>query len=394
MASHAADDDAIHPDLLKPIKSLSEKWKLLPAFLQARGLVQQHIESFDIFLAQDLRNIVEANAEVTCDTDSKWFLRYTNIHVASPSVHEDMADYAVTPHDCRLRDLSYSAPVYVDVEYLRGKEVVRAGPINIGRIPIMLRSSKCRLRGLSLSELEAVKECPYDPGGYFIVKGVEKVCLIQEQLSKNRIILERDAKGVVSASVTSSTHERKSRTVIALKGGRLHMQHNTIGDDVPVAVVLKALGVTSDVEICTLLGPEPALHAALSPSLEEAAALGLFTQAQALEYIGSKIKAKRAGGQRSSSVSRTDEARNVLATVVLNHVPVVRFDFRPKAQYVCHMVRRILLTAGGALEPDDKDYYGNKVRGWREGRGGCRPSTHFAHSPPPPSFSAWSSRGS
>ena len=45
----------------------------------------------------------------------------------------------------------------------------------IGRIPIMLRSRKCWLRGKSDRELEEVKECPYDPGGYFIVKGVEKV---------------------------------------------------------------------------------------------------------------------------------------------------------------------------------------------------------------------------
>ncbi|KAL0610897.1 DNA-directed RNA polymerase III subunit RPC2, partial [Plecturocebus cupreus] len=48
---------------------------------------------------------------------------------------------------------------------------------------------------------------PFPPsshsGGYFIVKGVEKVILIQEQLSKNRIIVEADRKGAVGASVTS-----------------------------------------------------------------------------------------------------------------------------------------------------------------------------------------------
>ena len=54
-------------------------------------------------------------------------------------------------------------------------------------------------------------ECPLDPGGYFVVKGTEKVILIQEQLSKNRIIIDVDAKGEVGASVTSSTHERKSQ---------------------------------------------------------------------------------------------------------------------------------------------------------------------------------------
>jgi DNA-directed RNA polymerase beta subunit len=39
---------------------------------------------------------------------------------------------------------------------------------------------------------------------YFITKGTEKVILVQEQLSKNRIIVETDpVKGVVQASCTS-----------------------------------------------------------------------------------------------------------------------------------------------------------------------------------------------
>lgn len=42
----------------------------------------------------------------------------------------------------------------------------------------------------------------FSTGGYFIVKGQEKVILIQEQLSKNRIIVEQDRKGAVGASVT------------------------------------------------------------------------------------------------------------------------------------------------------------------------------------------------
>jgi DNA-directed RNA polymerase III subunit RPC2 len=38
------------------------------------------------------------------------------------------------------------------------------------------------------------KECPYDPRGYFVIKGVEKVILIQEQMAKNRIIIEVEPK--------------------------------------------------------------------------------------------------------------------------------------------------------------------------------------------------------
>lgn len=53
-----------------------------------------------------------------------------------------------------------------------------------------------------------------------------QVILIQEQLSKNRIIIDGDGHGEVVASVTSSTHERKSKTNIALRNGKFVLKHN------------------------------------------------------------------------------------------------------------------------------------------------------------------------
>lgn len=69
-------------------------------------------------------------------------------------------------------------------------------------MPIMLRSSNCRLRGKSQFELYGLNECPLDPGGYFIINGTEKVILMQEQLSKNRMIVEKDSKGLITCQVT------------------------------------------------------------------------------------------------------------------------------------------------------------------------------------------------
>lgn len=76
------------------------------------------------------------------------FPRYTNIYVGRPSLEEDYIQTELTPNQCRLRDQTYSAPISVDVEYTRGKEVVirkgknNAGAIVIGRMPIMLRSDR------------------------------------------------------------------------------------------------------------------------------------------------------------------------------------------------------------------------------------------------------------
>jgi DNA-directed RNA polymerase beta subunit len=64
-----------------------------------------------------------------------------------------------------------------------------------------LRSEHCILAGKDHNELSKVNECPYDPGGYFITKGQEKVILIQEQLSKNRMIVEKDRTGQLTCQV-------------------------------------------------------------------------------------------------------------------------------------------------------------------------------------------------
>jgi DNA-directed RNA polymerase III subunit RPC2 len=81
----------------------------------------------------------------------------------------------------------------------------------------MLGSSNCVLLNKKEEELAEMMECPYDPKGYFIIKGVEKAILIQEQLSKNRIIIEHDSKSEsIVANVASSTHETKSRASVVV----------------------------------------------------------------------------------------------------------------------------------------------------------------------------------
>lgn len=169
-----------------------------------KGLVKQHIDSFNYFVDVDIKNIVKANHKVTSDVDPRFWLKYTDISVGFPDRNDlDAIDRRVTPHECRLRDITYSAPIMVTIQYTRGKSIVQRN-VNIGRLPIMLRSSKCVLTGRDETQLARMTECPLDPGGYFVVKGTEKVILVQEQLSKNRIIVETDTvKGIVQASCTS-----------------------------------------------------------------------------------------------------------------------------------------------------------------------------------------------
>ena len=96
--------------------------------------------------------------------------------------------------ECRMRDLTYSGDILVDVEYqFNGERIERKG-IKIGEMPIMVGSDWCWLKGKPEQELAKMKECIFDPQGYFILKGTEKVVLIHEQMAKNRIFVEYDSK--------------------------------------------------------------------------------------------------------------------------------------------------------------------------------------------------------
>ena len=93
------------------------------------------------------------------------------------------------PNEARLKNLTYKTCVYcnIGVKYIfHGKDkkpdVIRNfKKENIGCIPIMIHSKLCILNNLDPIKLTEMGECPYDQGGYFIIKGKEKVFLSQEK---------------------------------------------------------------------------------------------------------------------------------------------------------------------------------------------------------------------
>ncbi|KXT05991.1 hypothetical protein AC578_368 [Pseudocercospora eumusae] len=348
--------------LTDPINTATDKWNLLPAFLRVKGLIKQHTDSFDYFVDIELNKILKANEFIFLDEKKKW-IKFLDIRVGKPCRIEDArAGYVhteVTPNECRLRDMTYAAPIYIDFLYPRQAGNVRKTNVLIGRLPIMLRSSKCVLKGRSESEMAWLNECAVDPGGYFIVRGQEKVILVQEQLSKNRVIVE-SFKGVIQASVTSHTANVKTKTYVLLKKGHIYLKHNCLSEDIPVAVMLRAMGVQSDHEILLLAaGNDAQYQDEFAPNLELAALEGVFTQEQALDFIATRLKPDRFTGRRQERTPK-QQALEKLAATIIPHVEVEGMNFRPKALYVAFMTRRVLMAMNDPKLVDDRDYVGNK----------------------------------
>ncbi|KAK1379494.1 DNA-directed RNA polymerase [Heracleum sosnowskyi] len=187
-------------------------------------------------------------------------------------------------------------------------------------------------------------ECPLDRGGYFIVKGTEKVILIQEQLSKNRIIIDTDKKGCVHASVMSSTEAQKSKTVIVMEKEKIYLSLNQFEKKVP-------MGMESDQEVVQMFGRDLRYGALLLPSIEECASHHVYTQQEALEFLEGKVAKSRF---YSASVEKEGRAMVILRDVFVANIPVRENDFRLKCMYVAVMLRRMMEAIINKDAMDDK----------------------------------------
>jgi DNA-directed RNA polymerase II subunit RPB2 len=181
---------------------------------------------------------------------------------AGPMITINLKKVRKTPKMCREHNLSYTIGCYIKAIYTprerethivggnKGgkKNVADEKEILIGEIPVMLGSVLCWLYRANDVERYNSGECPNDPLGYFIIKGSEKVIIIQEKL---RISLPHtfiaDAKGKIETRMTCITNTGTKivnimvgKTWQTLKVGMdwLRKEHH-----LPIFVVFRMLGI-------------------------------------------------------------------------------------------------------------------------------------------------------
>uniref|UniRef100_H2Y4I5 DNA-directed RNA polymerase subunit beta n=1 Tax=Ciona savignyi TaxID=51511 RepID=H2Y4I5_CIOSA len=360
------------------------------SYFDEKGLVRQQLDSFDEFIQMSVQRIVEdapiielqaesqhTSTEVSVPT--KYLLKFEQIYLSKPTHWEkDGAPSPMMPNEARLRNLTYSAPLYVDIT----KTVVKhdSPPIEtqhqktfIGKIPIMLRSTYCLLSGLTDRDLTELNECPLDPGGYFIINGSEKVLIAQEKMATNTVYVfkKKDSKyaftSEIRSSLENSSRPTSSMWVNMLARGGQGVKKSAIGQritaiipyirqEIPIIIVFRALGFVSDRDILEHIiydFDDPEMMEMVKPSLDEA--FVIQEQNVALNFIGS-----RGAKPGVTKEKRIKYAREILQKEMLPHVGISDFCETKKAYFLGYMVHRLLSAALGRRELDDRDHYGNK----------------------------------
>ena len=176
-------------------------WTVISSYFDEKGLVRQQLDSFDEFIQMSVQRIVEDSRPIELQAQAqyinasneappKYTIKFEQIYLSKPIHRADGGTVYLWPNEARLRNLTYAAPLYVDIKKTvqRDNEPAKEDKIekvHIGDIPIMLRSAYCLLSDMTDRDLGELNECPLDPGGYFIINGSEKVLIAQEKMATN-----------------------------------------------------------------------------------------------------------------------------------------------------------------------------------------------------------------
>ncbi|XP_051176598.1 DNA-directed RNA polymerase II subunit RPB2 [Leptopilina boulardi] len=368
-------------------------WIVINAYFNEKGLVRQQLDSFDEFIEMTIQRIVEDSQQIELQAEAQHhagevektaihILKFEQIYLSKPTHWEkDGAPSPMMPNEARLRNLTYSAPLYVDITKSVAKDKESKDDATksqlqkafIGKMPIMLRSKYCLLNNLVDRDLTELNECPLDPGGYFIINGSEKVLIAQEKMATNTVYVfsMKDGKYAYKAEIRSclehSSRPTSTLWINLMAKSATSIKKSTIGQriiaiipyvkqEIPVMIVFRAFAFVADRDILEHIiydFDDPEMMEMVKPSLDEA--FSIQEQNVALDFIGAR--GAKAGVKKEN---RIKYAREILQKEMLPHVGVSDFCETKKVYFLGYMVHRLLSAALGRRELDDRDHYGNK----------------------------------
>jgi DNA-directed RNA polymerase II subunit RPB2 len=362
----------------------SDIFRLTDLYYNRKNVMFRHLyDSYDKFLEEDVANFLEFGEHVFTEMISgnkhyRFRFTYKNVRIFEPLLDNGEPMY---PSDARQNNLPYSVKLVADVtqwqditNILNDKvETKQIGDtemnVPIANIPLMLRSKWCTLTTRKGVEKN---ECSFDPGGYFLVTGNEKVIVPQERQCDNKILvfMKKDS-GVMtySAKCTSKSYKPHGITQvleIKLRKDGLITIRVPILNEVNIFILLKALGLETDKEIVDRIvydEKDVDVIDKIRYSLNECKndeGKKIQSAEEAIDYLIFKSRVVKKYTETDEAIKLRQKKLHLKNLLMFNFLPHIEGTLFKKACHLCLMVRKLLFVSLGRLKTDDRDSYVNK----------------------------------
>jgi len=322
---------------------------LVKEFLKNHSLVESNIKSFNDFVDNRMQEIVTELSDALPNEDFE--IKLGKIRVGKPNVIEsDGSSRPITPAEIRLRKLTYSAPVWMEMTINYAGQV-ETEEVQLGRIPVMVKSKACNLCDMSEEELIKNYIDPKDHGGYFLINGNERVMVMAEDLASNQTFVEwqKVKKRLMLRLFSQRGAYKIPVSLVESPEGILETSFSRFRD-IPAIVLLKALGMTSDADIVKLIGKQTD---SLVVNLYEYADLANVNDA--LMWIAEK------SSLQGTNKEMLDRVKQRMDSYFLPHIGLDKASRLEKARTLCKFIKQFYIAREN---PDaaftDKDHYANK----------------------------------
>lgn len=331
---------------------------LLNEYFKNNSLIEGNIESFNNFIKWRMQKIVDnlgsPTPAVTPAGTEQVKIEYGKVRIGKPSVTEaDGVQRLILPSEARLRKLTYSAPLYLEVALIMDGVERERREVQVGEVPVMVKSDLCPLSDMDKEELIEAGEDPYDTGGYFIINGTERVIISLEDLAPNTLFVEKGSGASThTAKIFSERGVYRIPHTLAIKKTGMMLISFTSLRKIPVFTLMRALGLTSDKEI---------LEAVESEIGEEEIYLNLYKSREInTEEEAKKFIAKSMGLGPQPEERKIERINYLIDNFLLPHIGGGESDRKTKGHFLGRIVKKLLLLKHEKIKESDKDHYMNK----------------------------------
>ena len=326
---------------------MHNKHLIVKKYLEDHSLVESNVISFNNFIEKRMQEIV---TELNETIDNEEFeITLGKIKVGKPNVIEsDGSSSQVMPYEARLRNLTYSAPVHLELTIKKDGQI-DSDEVEIGRIPIMVGSKNCNTYGLSKDELTKNYNDPMDLGGYFIINGNERVMIMSEDLAENQPFIEQNAKGNLHLRIFSSKGTYRIPTTIAeSKEGIFDVSFSRFRD-LPAVVILKAMGMVKESDIAKYIGKET-----------DSVIVNIYEFSGINNAEDAMLKIAELAALQGTKKEILDRVKNRIDSYLFPHIGQKKEDRMKKAVTLCKLIKQFLIAKEHPELETDKDHYANK----------------------------------